>query len=460
MELDDEILELIGDRQDNDSEQEQGQYSDSEVSDPEWEQVKTWDQKTLMGDEQDRKRLMKMSELEREMVLAERQKKLEAVKDRMIMKRKLSSKLNAQPSVRETKQQRLEDLRNNRAKRESDRRSRKDSGTKTKKRREYSSQSESESEPEEVIPVTFEDIKTLVITGDELENWCHRDNFDSTVKGAFVRLSVGKSGDQRIYRLCQIVEVVEYHRTYRFGGTVTNKALSVSHGKAKKVFLMDIVSKSPITEQEWQRYEKTVKAEKEQMITIEQVKRRRKVLEQERERVATHEEIEERIKIKREFIKVPTNLAQERLRLADDIKIAQEQEDFEEVEKLKEKLKEIDELAIQIKNDGDERLQVLSQLNARNRKVNLAEGRQAEREAFEQRQNQGENEYDPFARRKTAPKHVVNFDVQDATKKAVSKRIEKRDRRSSSPERDAILSQDEDDFLENLDVQFLKEELV
>lgn len=52
------------------------------------------------------------------------------------------------------------------------------------------------------------------------------------------------------YRVGRIDEVIDYHRVYKINGVPTKKALRVSHGKAQRVFLMDVVSNKPFTEVE------------------------------------------------------------------------------------------------------------------------------------------------------------------------------------------------------------------
>jgi hypothetical protein len=117
------------------------------------------------------------------------------------------------------------------------------------RRSEYSSQSESEAELDDSPPVTCEDAIRAQVLRNELEEWCHRDSFRKSMVGAFARLSVGYDPQQKksVYRVVQIVDVVEYHRVYKFRNTMTKSAIHVSHGKAKKTFLMDITSNAPIT---------------------------------------------------------------------------------------------------------------------------------------------------------------------------------------------------------------------
>jgi RNA polymerase-associated protein RTF1 len=64
-----------------------------------------------------------------------------------------------------------------------------------------------------------------------------------------VRLLVGVGEDKvQKYRVAQVVDVVDYHRAYKLGTTMTKKALRLKHGKAEKVFLMDIISNGDFTD--------------------------------------------------------------------------------------------------------------------------------------------------------------------------------------------------------------------
>jgi RNA polymerase-associated protein RTF1 len=53
---------------------------------------------------------------------------------------------------------------------------------------------------------------------------------------------------QMAYRVGQVKSVETYHRIYKVNGTPTNKALRIAHGKAERVFLMDVISNQSFTE--------------------------------------------------------------------------------------------------------------------------------------------------------------------------------------------------------------------
>jgi RNA polymerase-associated protein RTF1 len=93
---------------------------------------------------------------------------------------------------------------------------------------------------------------------------------------------------EQVYRLCYIQGTSEYHRPYKFGKNMVNTTLTLAHGKATKEFLMDLVSNSPITEREWDRYVKTMKTEQQSLVSNEHVKRKLKDLEKARNYVLTN----------------------------------------------------------------------------------------------------------------------------------------------------------------------------
>jgi hypothetical protein len=92
-------------------------------------------------------------------------------------------------------------------------------------------------------------MNSIRVSRDQLEKFVYLQHFAEVVEGCFVRLGIGMgSNRQQAYRICQIQEIVDYHRTYKLNKTVIKKALNLKHGKAEKVFLMDVISNSPFTE--------------------------------------------------------------------------------------------------------------------------------------------------------------------------------------------------------------------
>ena len=96
-----------------DSDEDEGIVSEDE----EYKEIKSWS-KQLIGNSEDRNKLMKMSELEREMILAERKKKVDLYQQRKLLKQKVEaiSKPAAPLTDRQKKEQSLDLLRKRREK--------------------------------------------------------------------------------------------------------------------------------------------------------------------------------------------------------------------------------------------------------------------------------------------------------------------------------------------------------
>ncbi|KAI8893216.1 hypothetical protein BC833DRAFT_609181 [Globomyces pollinis-pini] len=394
--------------------------SEGEISDdPEWKEVQSWSKKDLMGDAADRKRLFNMSELEREMELAERRKKLDRLEERSQIKKKVQlqkhDQLDRPMTDREKKGQTLENLRRKREKRISDRSSRVVE-QEVYRRRDRSDSDESDYDDKYQAvkmeePMSHTDAIALQLTRDELETWLYKPNFERTIKGCLAKVSLGVSGEvarEQVYRCVYITDTSEYHRTYKLNKSSTRVALEVSHGKAKRQYLMDMISNQPITLKEWNRYEATHKVEKLPLPTRYHIDRKKEDLEKIRSHVFTDEEINAMIRKKRELKSVVGNVDKEALRIRHELQAAEQAGDRDTVEKLEERLEELEEMS-ERKKITNSRMDKLAELNEKNRLANLELGQQAEKEALIMRRKQGGNtENDPFARRKTAPVHVIS----------------------------------------------------
>ncbi|KAJ3304260.1 hypothetical protein HDV03_002997 [Kappamyces sp. JEL0829] len=460
---------------------------DSDEDDAEWAEVSSWNKSDLMGDSKDRKRLFAMSELEREMELAERRKKLDALEERMILKKRLKSQsqrrnesvANDKLTDRQRKGQTLELLKKKRANKVSGGRTF-EADAKSKKKKGYDLGSDEEDEygydgyddeeeedTKKKREISYEDALSIQLTRDNAEAWLYRPDFENTIKGCFVRLSLGSSGPNRepVYRCVYVADTPEYHRKYKLNNSFTKVAINVTHGKAKKLYLMDMVSNQPITTKEWNRYEVVVKTEKAGTLpTMRQIERKRAELDKIKSHVFTEAEFNEMLAKKKELKQAVTNYAFERVRLETALEAARNAQDFDKLEDLKLMLKDLEEAA-QMEASGKEgsAMAELARLNEKNRKINLNEIQEAEKAYILSKRTKGTaNESDPFARRKTAPTRVVlNAPPPVDTKKEVIPDPEVSasvSRSATSVEELPYHSDDEDPFAA-LDVSLLEGDL-
>ena len=271
--------------------------------------------------------------------------------------------------------------------------------------------------------------------------WLYAPFFESTIRGCFVRLGLGmdKQTRQNIYRVCQVFAVRPYHRSYKVDGVVSKVALVLRHGAAEKEFLIEMLSNSPITQSEFDRWLATMRHDKQRLPTHTEIQAASTALTEARQHVYTHEEIDEIVRKKEQVYNVPKNLVMEKIELVakwETAKAMAENEAPDADEFLKEEARrEADKLHQRIQAisralgepsstdspaseshppRGNGGADVWSELNERNRRKNLEEGSLAERLA---RQAQAKDAHgspggkskrtaDPFARIKSVPTHV------------------------------------------------------
>jgi hypothetical protein len=165
---------------------------------------------------------------------------------------------------RERKGQQLESLRKKRA--ESTK-----SGSKSRKktRQEYSSDSDHDSmdgtdddyykdyeEDKESAAkvITYEEMLQIQLKRDDADSWLYKPEFEKVIKGCFARVSLGagsasvNGNREPVYRCVYITDTPEYHRKYKINKSYTKIGIMVQLGKAKKQYLMDVLSNQPITE--------------------------------------------------------------------------------------------------------------------------------------------------------------------------------------------------------------------
>lgn len=441
MDLDDEILALAGDspvrsrtrskrdgtkRSRSPSLSDESNFSDASLSDSDAslaEEVESYGP-DLIKDEEDRKRLDELPEREREIIIAERAEKKQILMERLEVKRKLkegnknkgfrsSSRHSTRQYEKTEKEKKSDSLSDLKRKREKKRSKLRDNESNEENRRNRSSWNDSESEEEEDEKetkenITLEELNSARISRDELEKWCYAPFFSSTITGCFARLGIGfDSNKNYVYRITQILDVTDYHKTYKINKTIIKKALILGHGKAKKRFGMDIISNGPFTEQEYNRYMAVMRNEQQPLPTSDFIKERVKKIQEARDHKFTSQEISEMVKEKKQLLKMPLNVAMEKATLILRKEKAEQEGNEAEIENVNNQLLELDNMADEKTKLVDEKLDNWTKLNERNRKMNAIESRKAELQASQEKKKIGRDDFDPFARRKCMPTHVV-----------------------------------------------------
>lgn len=124
------------------------------------------------------------------------------------------------------------------------------------------SRSKSDSVTISATDAGLEDFIKVTIPRRRLAQWCNEPFFDAAVLECFVRLFIGEDGNgEKVYRLCEIVDVKVDKRSYKFPvidknekPVSTNKFLRLKFGNNERDFPMNLVSDTPPTELDVQKY--------------------------------------------------------------------------------------------------------------------------------------------------------------------------------------------------------------
>lgn len=123
-----------------------------------------------------------------------------------------------------------------------------------------SEESAEEREQEEKHVDCLADLLKLRVSRYRLAKWVHMPFFKDLVKGLFVRVGIGRRPDQNVpvYRLGEIVDVVETGKIYDVEKTRTNKGLILRHAADKAMFRLKFVSNQPFSQTEFVRWQRAM----------------------------------------------------------------------------------------------------------------------------------------------------------------------------------------------------------
>jgi len=249
---------------------------------------------------------------------------------------------------------------------------------------------------------SHQDLEKMRFTRTKLERWCHLPYFDEVVVGGFVRLTIGTNGGKSVYRVCEIMEVIEGNKIYQLGKTRTNKILKVRHAQQERTFRMEYVSQGMFTESEFTKWKVDTMTSGIMIPSIEEADNKKKQIDKFNNRRMTDKDIHHMLKEKERFMQNPRNYAMYKSKLSKDRDSATTQGNFEEADRLSSRLNELEERAEGLDKARSERISTIALINDRNRKDNIAKAEEDIRIQIASKNKHGET-CDPFTRRKTKP---------------------------------------------------------
>ena len=414
----------------------------------------------LYKDEDDRKKLSEMTELQREMILSDRAAKKD---DKHILSKIASKREKGNVSRRETPP--LPSSRVMSSTRSSDRSAAKDGAlnelrAKRLKQREpeskhelkegsksagsgvlsqtgkphFSSSSHSESESrsrsdedveglsenegiidsddDKIMPgfekPSFEDIQEITIPRSKLTKWFMEPFFEELIIGCFVRVGIGRSKTGPIYRLCMVknVDASDPDRLYKLDNKTTYKYLNVVWGNETSAarWQMAMVSDSPPLEEEFKQWVKEVERSGGRMLKRLDVVEKKQAMQKINNFVYSAATVKQMLEEKKSISWRPLNVAAEKDRLKRELEIAESKNNAAGVEKIQTKLQELEES--RKSREKDAKALRLSEMNRKNRFENFKNA--SDLKPVNKALKAGEAGYDPFSRRWTRSRNYYN----------------------------------------------------
>ncbi|OEL38072.1 Protein RTF1-like protein [Dichanthelium oligosanthes] len=255
--------------------------------------------------------------------------------------------------------------------------------------------------PSRLDPLKFDDVKSITLRRSKLVKWFMEPFFEDLMTGCFVRLGIGKtkSGIPR-YRLCIVrnVDASDPHRKYNLESYTTCKYLNVvwdSEANAAR-WQMTQVSDSPPNEEEFKEWLQEAEKNSVRIPTRQEVLEKKEEIQNAYNYVYSARTVQEMLQ-KKSAVRRPINVAAEKDRLRNELEIALSRRNEAEAERIRARLNKLQNTSKPIsKNDKAAKLEAM---NRKNRAENFKNA--SEMKPVNTSLKAGEAGYDPFSRRWT-----------------------------------------------------------
>ncbi|GFQ05422.1 RNA polymerase-associated protein rtf1 homolog, partial [Phtheirospermum japonicum] len=173
---------------------------------------------------------------------------------------------------------------------------------------------------------TFEDIKEITIRRSKLAKWFMEPFFDELIVGCFVRVGIGKSRTGPIYRLCVVrnVDATDPDRQYKLDNKTTYKYLNVVWGNESSAarWQMAMISDSPPQREEFDQWVREVERSGGHMLTRREVLEKKEAIQKTNTFVYSAATVKQMLQEKKSATWRPLNVAAEKDRLRRALEVA------------------------------------------------------------------------------------------------------------------------------------------
>ncbi|KAK7336935.1 hypothetical protein VNO77_17489 [Canavalia gladiata] len=248
---------------------------------------------------------------------------------------------------------------------------------------------------------SFDDIKEITIRRSKLAKWFMEPFFEELIVGCFVRVGIGRSKSGPIYRLCMVknVDASDPDRQYKLENKTTSKYLNLIWGNETSAarWQMAMVSDSAPLKEEFNQWIKEAERSGGRMPLKQDVLEKKQAIQKINSFVYSAATVKQMLQEKKSASSRPLNVAAEKDRLRRQLEIAESKHNEAEVERIKTRLQELE--ASRHAREKDAKALRLAEMNRKNRFENFKSASQLK--PVNTGLKAGEAGYDPFSRRWT-----------------------------------------------------------
>ncbi|UYV83172.1 RTF1 [Cordylochernes scorpioides] len=298
---------------------------------------------------------------------------------------------------------------------------------------------------------TKEELGKIRISRFKLEKWCHAPFFNKTVIGCFVRVGIGNNNGIPVYRVAEIIGVVETPKVYQLGKTRTNKGLKLKHGCQERVYRLEFISNQDFTSTEFSKWKDSINKDNLPFPTTDDIDKKCRDIQDALNYQFKDDDVDSIVKEKERFKKNPHNYAMRKSQLFKKKEMALQNGDDEEVEKINNQLDTLEERAKEIDKIRTSKISAIHYINSKNRWQNVES---AERAIMEEVRMNKEKVDDPFTRRKCAPTLVTKSRGLEVSNSELLKKLAEQKQRDidnkKKEEEDKVKKEEEEKEKEEL----------
>ncbi|THH04540.1 hypothetical protein EW145_g5445 [Phellinidium pouzarii] len=382
-------------------------------------------------DEADRLKLMELPEIERENILAARQEEMQRVQDKRNLEKMLRAQHGDSENVSKSakrahqvrgatkeKTRKLDELKAKRRAKSEKKRTRVNSPKRERSSSPMDMEMSSEDEEDGQISkleqqeeresrllsmtksdeeeLTREDLEKCRLPRDNLVKYAKMPWFEEYAKGSWIRYLIGQdpsNPNQPVYRICEITNLgANLAKPYKIDNELFDTNLELKHGKSVRAFPMDRVSNAPFTEDEWRRFKIVLEHDKIKPPTKRSIERKVQQNFKLMEQPLTETDVAAIVARKLVMRNGPmsrtsaTKAALDRIQLVRARDLARRRKDYAESTELDAQIAAIDAATPQVMESAvNEKEDILSRVNERNRQANRDAVRSAEIAAAERK---------------------------------------------------------------------------